>query len=522
MNSLKRLHLGMILAMLMAVLLFSVTVFADQEQEEAAGSTVTVGEEAPAAEEEKDAAVPTENGGGTEMPDVPAEPADPADPEDPAEPEDPTEPDVPLTGWQIIDGEKYYYSEDGTPVTGLKTIEGAKYYFDSNGKMKTGKITVGSYSYYFNKESGKAYVSGVFKLDGDLYGFDSNGRMLKGWQTIGGSRYYFNKTSYKGYFNCVKKIGSYYFGFNADGKRVKGWLTIGSDRYYINSKYHAYVNTIKTIGGVKYAFGKDGKVKTGWVTISGKKRYFNPTTGKMATGLTRIDGKLYLFSSSGVKITKTGTYNKKYVIFKSNGELLTGSGWTRYNGYKYYIESDGYSIRTNTESLVRGSSYILKVNKTKCTVNVLAYDSATGSYCIPVKSFVCSPGKSTPIRRCYLQESYRWHELIGPVWGQWCTRFYSGMLFHSVYYNSPNNNNTLSVSAWNKLGTVCSHGCIRVESSSAKWIYENKGRIKYVDIYQSSNPGPFGKKTAVKLKSWHTWDPTDPNMQYKCKAKGCH
>ena len=223
-----------------------------------------------------------------------------------------------------------------------------------------------------------------------------------------------------------------------------------------------------------------------------------------------------------MKVTKSGMHAGKYIIVKSGGEVLTGKGWTRYNGYKYYIESDGHSIRTNTESLVSGASLILKVNKTKCTVNVLAYDSATGTYCIPVRSFVCSPGQATPVKRCYLSDQYRWRELMGPCWGQWCTRYNGGMLFHSVYYNSYNNNNDLSVGAWNHLGTICSHGCIRLESINAKWIYEHKSRIRYVDIYESSNAGPFGKKSAVKLPSWHTWDPTDPNMRSKCRARGCH
>lgn len=43
-----------------------------------------------------------------------------------------------------------------------------------------------------------------------------------------------------------------------------------------------------------------------------------------------------------------------------------------------------------------------------------------------------------------------------------------------------------------------------------------------VTIINESGRDPFPKPTAYKLPSWHTWDPTDPNMQYKCKQKGCH
>ena len=135
---------------------------------------------------------------------------------------------------------------------------------------------------------------------------------------------------------------------------------------------------------------------------------------------------------------------------------------------------------------------------------------------------ICSAGNATPIGTYNTQAKYRWRTLIGPCYGQWCTRIVDGFLFHSVYYNSYNNNKTLSVSAYNKLGTTCSHGCVRLTAGDAKWIYDNCKLKTKVVIYSSSDPGPFGKPTAYKLSSSHTWDPTDPNMKYKCRERGCH
>ena len=63
--------------------------------------------------------------------------------------------------------------------------------------------------------------------------------------------------------------------------------------------------------------------------------------------------------------------------------------------------------------------------------------------------------------------------MMGPSWGQWVTQIKGDYLFHSVYYNSKNNNNNLSVKAYNKLGTACSHGCVRLKAGDAKWIYDN-------------------------------------------------
>ena len=43
------------------------------------------------------------------------------------------------TGWQVINGQKYYYGEDGIKKTGWQEIDGKKYYFgeENDGAMKT-------------------------------------------------------------------------------------------------------------------------------------------------------------------------------------------------------------------------------------------------------------------------------------------------------------------------------------------------------------------------------------------------
>ena len=91
-----------------------------------------------------------------------------------------------------------------------------------------------------------------------------------------------------------------------------------------------------------------------------------------------------------------------------------------------------------------------------------------------------------------------------------------------MFYNSYHNNDTLSVNGYNKLGTVCSHGCVRLTAGDAKWIYDNCKLGTKVIIYNSSVSGPLGKPSAAKLSYWHTWDPTDPNKFDKCDSYGCH
>ncbi len=49
---------------------------------------------------------------------------------------------------------------------------------------------------------------------------------------------------------------------------------------------------------------------------------------------------------------------------------------------------------------------------------------------------------------------------------------------------------------FDKLGTSCSHGCIRLQVADAKWIYDNKYDIAGGTIYDSDDPGPLGKPSA--------------------------
>lgn len=196
------------------------------------------------------------------------------------------------------------------------------------------------------------------------------------------------------------------------------------------------------------------------------------------------------------------------------------AGWRYVKGYKLYYNKKGKLVKDVSGIIGKQSSYVIKVNKKKNCVTVYAKDGKRG-YIIPVKAFVCSTGKATPITTAKTPSKYRWHALMGHCYGQWCTRIKHGYLFHSVMYGKKKNN-TLSVSAYNKLGTTASHGCIRMRAGDAKWIYDNCKRKTKVIIYNSSNPGPLGKPKIEKLPKWHRWDPTDPTAKKLCRKRGCH
>lgn len=153
--------------------------------------------------------------------------------------------------------------------------------------------------------------------------------------------------------------------------------------------------------------------------------------------------------------------------------------------------------------------YLIKVNRQQCVVTIYEKDKK-GEYTVPIKAMLCSPGWDTPLGSFKTPAKYRWRLLMGDVWGQYSTRINKGVLFHSVWYYEQDPS-TLSNVQYNKLGTVCSHGCVRLTVEDAKWIYDNCPVGTTVTIYDSKDPGPLGKPEAIKVSTANKmgYDPTD-------------
>ncbi len=164
--------------------------------------------------------------------------------------------------------------------------------------------------------------------------------------------------------------------------------------------------------------------------------------------------------------------------------------------------------------LSEGYPYWIKVNYTANTVTVYEKDES-GNYTVPVKAMICSTGAATPTSGVYhTPQKARWGLLIGPSWGQYCTRITGQILFHSVPYDQQSED-TLHTVYYDRLGITTSLGCIRLTVADAKWLYDNCPIGTSVEFYSSSDPGPLGKPTAMKISGYgeplNRWDPTDPN-----------
>ncbi len=300
-----------------------------------------------------------------------------------------------------------------------------------------------------------------------------------------------------------------------DGVKAKGFNWVEDSLYYFDSKGKLYTKTgFREIQGDTYYIQDDYSVATGVCKVDDEAYYFDTETGVMAeeTGVVKLNGNYYNFDEDSV--LQSGWYrnskNKRYYFSPETYAALTN--WNYVGKYKYYFKKNGQLVQDVRKILTKKQkeSYTIRVNRKGSCVTVYAKDGKQG-YTIPVVAFVCSAGNHTPKGTFKIKDKLRWHELDGPSWGQWCEHLTTEILFHSVYYDRERDNKSLNVKAYNKLGTVASHGCIRLTAGDAKWIYDNCDIGTKVTIYDNAKvPGPFDKPKAKKLSSNHTWDPTDP------------
>ena len=173
------------------------------------------------------------------------------------------------------------------------------------------------------------------------------------------------------------------------------------------------------------------------------------------------------------------------------------------------------STKTTNKNTSSKYPYYIKVNRLANCVTIYKQDE-NGAYSIPVKAMICSVGKNinkTPTGVFKTSDKYTWRYLFGDQYGQYATRITGHILFHSVPYTSQSKD-TLKTDYYNNLGIGDSMGCIRLTCADAKWIYDNCAKGTTVEIYDSSEPGPLGKPTAMKIDVNNPnakWDPTDPD-----------
>ena len=172
--------------------------------------------------------------------------------------------------------------------------------------------------------------------------------------------------------------------------------------------------------------------------------------------------------------------------------------------------------------IVDATTYRVEVNLTHQVVTMYK-KNMEGTY-EPVRVAICSTaraGCSTPVGTWTIGPSgskcgrSRWALMSsGKSYAQYLVRFKSGKCFHSVIYKTRGDNSKMYKSEYNKLGTVASAGCVRLQAIDAKWIYDHCPDGTKVRVYKDSIASPLGKPVFNKLTTsgTYSWDPTDPDI----------
>lgn len=187
--------------------------------------------------------------------------------------------------------------------------------------------------------------------------------------------------------------------------------------------------------------------------------------------------------------------------------------------YSYPYKPEGGTYSWDAAG-IPNQPYLVCVNRALCTVTVYGKD-ANGNYTVPVKAMVCSVGReghATPTGRYQTTARYEWTLMVDNSWGRYAIRINGGIMFHSVCYFTPSNND-LEYEEFNKLGTPASLGCVRLCLADEIWLHTNCPPGFTTIIYDDyATPGPLGKPTApvidVNNEATRGWDPTDPEYPF--------
>jgi lipoprotein-anchoring transpeptidase ErfK/SrfK len=139
-------------------------------------------------------------------------------------------------------------------------------------------------------------------------------------------------------------------------------------------------------------------------------------------------------------------------------------------GSSEMIKADQYTSNTD---------YLILLNQTKHMVYVFKGKQGNWS---KIKEFPCCVGKpSTPTPT----GSYNLKDRGSYFWSGECrcwywTRITGGVMFHSQIYDGSSSPVRIVDAS---MGVSCSHGCVRLHLSNAKWIYDNMPRGTKVVSY---------------------------------------
>lgn len=222
-----------------------------------------------------------------------------------------------LEGWNT---DFTMFVKDGSYVTNsFEDIDGQKYYFDENGNKVTGFKTIGTEAYYFNE-------SGVLQSNMQKHQDLSTGTIL---------------------YSLKKEDGKYHY-YLENGLAFNGMSHLNGKFYYFENGIQSFGE--KQVNGAWYNFKKDGTLSVGFVNVGNSSKYYD-NAGRRQQGTFQVDKVTYETDSNGL-ITKASWNGVSYYCQKDSQWA-----WNIFGGY--YFGSSG-CVPTTAAMIVntlKGTNY---------------------------------------------------------------------------------------------------------------------------------------------------------------------
>lgn len=222
-----------------------------------------------------------------------------------------------LEGWNT---DFTMFVKDGSYVTNsFEDIDGQKYYFDENGNKVTGIKTIGTEAYYFNE-------SGVFQSNMQMHHDESMGLTL---------------------YSLKKENGQVHY-YLENGMEYSGMAHLDGKIYYFENGVQSFGE--KQVNGNWYNFKKDGTLSVGFVNFGSSAKYYD-NFGKRLQGTFQIDKVTYNTDNNGL-INKASWNGVSYYCQRDDRWA-----WSVYGNYTFASSGCVPTTAAMIVNTLKGTNY---------------------------------------------------------------------------------------------------------------------------------------------------------------------
>lgn len=222
-----------------------------------------------------------------------------------------------LDGWNT---DYTMFAKDGVYVTNsFEDIDGQKYYFDENGNKVTGFKIIGTDAYYFNE-------SGVLQTNMQMHHDESTGNVL---------------------YSLKKEDGKVHY-YLENGMEFNGMAHVDGKIYYFENGVPSFGE--KQVNGNWYNFRNDGTLSSWFVNYGNSAKYYD-NFGKRLQGTFQIDKVTYSTDNNGL-ITKASWNGVSYYCQRDNRWA-----WSVYGNYTFASSGCVPTTAAMIVNTLKGTNY---------------------------------------------------------------------------------------------------------------------------------------------------------------------